>query len=140
MRNLIAISFIAASLAACATTTKGDEVRNDHSNVEKQRAQLHAAERDGSIKDVRNESKDLRKAQRELRSDQKELYRPGVNASPADGLQVGQVEPGGLQAVPAEYRSQYRDGDGSYYRFDGLRIYQINALNQTVMRVYPVNG
>jgi len=138
MRNCIAISFVAASLAACATTTKGDEVRSDHSNVEKQRAQLHAAERDGSIKDVQNETKDLRDAQSELRKDQKQLYRPGSDASPADGLQVGQVEPGGLQPVPTEYRSQYQDGGGSYYRFDGLRIYQINSLTRTVMRVYPI--
>ena len=138
MRNFLAISFVAASLAACATTTKGDEVRNDHSNVEKQRAQLHAAERDGSIKDVQNETKDLRDAQRELRKDQKQLYRPGSDASPADGLQVGQVEPGGLQPVPTEYRSQYQDGGGSYYRFDGSRIYQINSLTRTVMRVYPI--
>ena len=138
MRNSIAISFVAASLAACATTTKGDEVRSDHSNIEKQRAQLHAAERDGSIQDVRNERKDLRNAQKELRNDQKQLYRPGVEASPADGLQVGQLEPGGLQPVPVEYRSQYQDDGGSYYRFDGRRIYQINALNRTVMRVYPI--
>jgi hypothetical protein len=138
MRNSIAITFVAASLAACATTTKGDEVRSDHSNIEKQRAQLHAAERDGSIQDVRNERKDLRNAQKELRNDQKQLYRPGVEASPADGLQVGQLEPAGLQPVPVEYRSQYQDDGGSYYRFDGLRIYQINALNRTVMRVYPI--
>ena len=139
MRNILAIAAITASMSACATT-KGQEVRNDYMNVEKQRTELSAAERDGSIKDVRAEHKDLRKAQRELRKDQKQLYRPGLDASPADGLQVGQVEPGGLQPVPVAYQSQYQDSDGSYYRSDGRRIYQIKAADRTVLRVYQLGG
>ena len=37
-----------------------------------------------------------------------------------------------------EYQSQYRDGDGSYYRFDGQRIYKIKAADRTVTHVYKL--
>jgi hypothetical protein len=55
------------------------------------------------------------------------------------GLRVGQSAPANLYAVPAEYRDQYRDGNGAYYRSDGRSIYQIDARTNVVARVYPLN-
>jgi hypothetical protein len=55
------------------------------------------------------------------------------------GLRVGQRVSGGLYAVPSEYRSRFRDGNGSYYRSDGRSIYQIDARTQTVVRIYPMS-
>ena len=54
------------------------------------------------------------------------------------GLRVGQQASANLYGVPGEYRSQYRDGNGAYYRSDGRQIYQIDARSQTVTRVYPM--
>jgi hypothetical protein len=56
----------------------------------------------------------------------------------ADILRVGQRATGGLYAVPSQYGSQYRDGNGVQYRTDGRQIYQIDARNQTVLGVYPM--
>jgi hypothetical protein len=55
------------------------------------------------------------------------------------GLRVGQRVSGNLGGVPYEYRDQFRDGNGVYYRSDGRQIYQIDARSQTVVRVYPMN-
>jgi len=55
------------------------------------------------------------------------------------GQRVGQRASADLGAIPSAYRSQYRDGDGVYYRSDGRRIYQINANTQTVLRIYAMN-
>jgi hypothetical protein len=55
------------------------------------------------------------------------------------GFQVGQRVSGNLYAVPYEYRNQYRDGGGIYYRSDGRQIYQIDARTNTVVRVYGMN-
>lgn len=52
------------------------------------------------------------------------------------GLRVGQRATGDLYGVPYEYRNQYRDGNGIYYRSDGRMIYQIDARTNTVLRVY----
>lgn len=54
-------------------------------------------------------------------------------------LQVGQRAPDNLYGVPTQYRSQYRDGDGIYYRSDNRAIYQIETRGRTVVRVYPLN-
>jgi hypothetical protein len=54
------------------------------------------------------------------------------------GLQVGQRVPNNLYGVPSQYQSQYRDGNGVYYRSDGRRIYQIDARNDTVIRVFAM--
>ena len=54
-------------------------------------------------------------------------------------LRVGQRVSGNLGGVPYEYRDQFRDGNGVYYRSDGRQIYQIDARTQTVVRVYPMN-
>jgi hypothetical protein len=51
------------------------------------------------------------------------------------GLRVGQRATANLGGVPAEFRNQYRDGNGVYYRSDGRSIYQIDAQTQTVVRV-----
>jgi hypothetical protein len=55
------------------------------------------------------------------------------------GLRVGQRVSGNLGAVPYEYRSQYRDGNGVYYRADNRSIYQIDARTDTVVRIYSLN-
>ena len=138
MRNVIAISIVPATLAGCAAT-KREEVRDDHRNVAKQQRELQEAERDGSIRDVRDERGDLREAQKDLRKDQSQLYRPETNGTSATGLQVGQVEPGGLQAVPLAYRTRYPDSESIYYRFDGLQIYQIEIQHRTVVHVYNLD-
>ena len=54
------------------------------------------------------------------------------------GLRVGSRVSGNLGAVPYEYRNQYRDGDGYYYRSDGRSIYQIDARTQTVVRIHAL--
>ena len=55
------------------------------------------------------------------------------------GLSVGQRASSGLYGLQGNYRDQYRDGNGAYYRTDGRQIYQIDARTQTVVRVYPMN-
>jgi hypothetical protein len=55
-----------------------------------------------------------------------------------DCFRVGQRVPGNLYAVPNEYRSQYRDGYGTYYRSDGRAIYQIDARTNTVISIHPL--
>jgi hypothetical protein len=55
------------------------------------------------------------------------------------GLNVGQRVSGNLGAVPYQYRNQYRDGNGVYYRSDGRNVYQIDARTNTVVRVYGMN-
>jgi hypothetical protein len=54
------------------------------------------------------------------------------------GLQVGQRVSGNLYGVPTQYQNQYRDGNGVYYRSDGRRIYQIDARNDTVIRIFAM--
>jgi hypothetical protein len=54
------------------------------------------------------------------------------------GLQVGQRVPNNLYGVPSQYQGQYRDGNGVYYRSDGRRIYQIDARNDTVIRIFAM--
>ncbi|HZG09546.1 MAG TPA: hypothetical protein VEZ70_11265 [Allosphingosinicella sp.] len=55
------------------------------------------------------------------------------------GLRVGQRVSGNLGPVPSEYRNQYRDGNGVYYRSDNRAIYQIDARTDTVVRIYSLN-
>jgi hypothetical protein len=55
------------------------------------------------------------------------------------GLRVGQRASGNLGAVPYEYRNQYRDGNGVYYRADARAIYQIDARTDTVVRIHSLN-
>ncbi len=47
-------------------------------------------------------------------------------------LRVGDRAPEGMGAVPPEYRSRYRDGNGVYYRYDDGRVYQIDQRTGTV--------
>lgn len=54
-------------------------------------------------------------------------------------LGVGARVSGDLGGVPYEYRNQYRDGYGYYYRSDGRAIYQIDTRTNTVLRAYPMN-
>lgn len=54
------------------------------------------------------------------------------------GLNVGQRVPGNLVSVPATYRTQYRDGNGVYYRADGQNVYQIDNRTHQVTQVFPM--
>jgi hypothetical protein len=54
-------------------------------------------------------------------------------------LRVGSRATGNLYSVPSQYRYQYRDGNGVYYRSDGRAIYQIDARTDTVLRIYPMD-
>ncbi|HEU0134675.1 MAG TPA: hypothetical protein VFR28_07615 [Allosphingosinicella sp.] len=54
-------------------------------------------------------------------------------------LRVGTRVPSNLYSVPSQYRYQYRDGNGVYYRSDGRNIYQIDARTNTVLRVHSMN-
>jgi hypothetical protein len=54
-------------------------------------------------------------------------------------LRVGSRVSSNLGAVPYQYRSQFRDGNGYYYRSDGRSIYQIDVRTNTVVRVYSMN-
>ncbi|HEX9947626.1 MAG TPA: hypothetical protein VGA98_08805 [Allosphingosinicella sp.] len=54
-------------------------------------------------------------------------------------LRVGARATSNLYSVPSQYRYQYRDGNGVYYRSDGRNIYQIDARTQTVLRVYAMD-
>jgi hypothetical protein len=54
------------------------------------------------------------------------------------GLRVGQRVSGNLYGVPYEYRGQYRDGNGVYYRSDGRNIYQIDARTDVVLRIFAM--
>jgi len=53
-------------------------------------------------------------------------------------LRVGQRASTNLGAVPYEFRGQYRDGGGAYYRSDGRAIYQIDARTNTILGIYPM--
>lgn len=55
------------------------------------------------------------------------------------GLRVGQRAPSNLGGVPYAYQSRFRDGGGVYYRSDGRQIYQIDARDGTVLRVYAID-
>ncbi|HEX8572555.1 MAG TPA: hypothetical protein VF759_07380 [Allosphingosinicella sp.] len=55
------------------------------------------------------------------------------------GLRVGSRATGNLYSVPSQYRYQFRDGNGVYYRSDGRQIYQIDARTDTILRVYAMD-
>ena len=55
------------------------------------------------------------------------------------GLRVGARATANLQALPWEYRSRFRDGNGVYYRSDGRQIYQIDARTNTILRIYSMD-
>ncbi|MBV8686724.1 MAG: hypothetical protein JOZ90_03660 [Alphaproteobacteria bacterium] len=55
------------------------------------------------------------------------------------GYGVGARASSDWGAVPYQYRNQYRDGSGYYYRSDGRAVYQIDTRTNTVARVYPMN-
>jgi hypothetical protein len=54
-------------------------------------------------------------------------------------LRVGARATGNLYSVPSQYRYQYRDGNGVYYRSDGRAVYEIDARTNTVLRIYPMD-
>jgi hypothetical protein len=59
------------------------------------------------------------------------------NDDDRDGvLRVGQRASGGLSALPAGLRTQFRDGNGSYFRYGGGNVYQIDARTNLILRVY----
>jgi hypothetical protein len=55
-----------------------------------------------------------------------------------DTLRVGQRVSANLGGVPYQYRDQYRDGSGVYYRSDDRAIYQVDARNDVVLRIFAL--
>ena len=55
------------------------------------------------------------------------------------GLRVGQQASANLGPVPYAYQSQFRDGNGAYYRSDGRQIYQIDARTHVIARIFAMN-
>ncbi|MEA3037656.1 MAG: hypothetical protein QOE79_169, partial [Sphingomonadales bacterium] len=55
-----------------------------------------------------------------------------------DTLRVGQRVSANLGGVPDQYRDQYHDGSGVYYRSDNRAIYQVDARNDVVLRVFAL--
>jgi len=54
-----------------------------------------------------------------------------------DCMRVGERVRGNLFAVPYQFRTQFRDRNGVYYRTDGREhIYEIDARTNTVIRVW----
>ncbi len=47
---------------------------------------------------------------------------------------------GSLQALPAEYRNQFRDSASTYHRWVDGRVVEIDARNRTVTRIYDVGN
>ncbi len=50
-------------------------------------------------------------------------------------LRVGQRISSDFGALPVQYRSRYRDGDGSYYRYGNGNVYQVDARTHLILRV-----
>lgn len=67
------------------------------------------------------------------------IFGGGGNDNCVTGLRVGQRVTGNLGAVPWQYRNQFRDGGGVYYRSDGRAVYQIDARTHTVLRIYDMD-
>ena len=96
--------------------------------------------------DDRDDDRDDRYDDRDDRYDDRDDRRGGVGGV-VDGLlgrnmlRVGQrvTADARLGSVPYEHRSQYRDGNGVYYRSDGRAIYQIDARTDTVLRIHALN-
>jgi hypothetical protein len=55
-----------------------------------------------------------------------------------DCFVVGERVTFDLDPVPYSYRRMYRDRDGTYFRWDGRRVYEIDADTNTVVRVHRV--
>jgi len=89
-------------------------------------------DRDGRWDDDRDEG-------RYQPRDNRGLVERVIDGAMGGGLSVGQRASADLDAVPYEYRGQYRDSDSAYYRSDGRSIYQIDARAHAVVRVYPMS-
>jgi hypothetical protein len=55
-----------------------------------------------------------------------------VGPGPGASLRVGDPAPAYLGTVPPDLRGLYRDGSGLTYRFDGERVYQIDARTNRI--------
>jgi hypothetical protein len=51
-------------------------------------------------------------------------------------LRVGQRISGNFGELPAQYRDRYRDGAGTYYRYDRGNIYQVDARTNLILRIF----
>lgn len=58
----------------------------------------------------------------------------------AGDLRVGQHFSSRQVALPAQYRSRYRDNDTSYYRYDADRVYQIDRVSGLIMAMFDVGN
>jgi hypothetical protein len=102
------------------------------------RQELRSAERNGRYGD-RGDRYDRGDRDDRYDRDRSDGNRGGVLGGVLGGtLQVGQRVSGGLGGVPNDYRGQFRDGNGVYYRSDGRAVYQIDARTDVVLRVFPM--
>ena len=51
-------------------------------------------------------------------------------------LRVGERLSGDFDEMPARYRDTYRDGNGSYYRYDRGNVYQVDARTNLILRIF----
>jgi hypothetical protein len=97
-------------------------------------------DRDGRWEDdVRDRDYDDRYQRTESRGGIGGLIDRVIGGRNGTELRVGQRVSGNLYGVPSEYRRQFPDGNGVYYRSDGRVIYQIDARTDVVLRVYSMN-
>jgi hypothetical protein len=51
-------------------------------------------------------------------------------------LRVGERISGNFDDMPVQYRDRYRDGNGSYYRYDRGNVYQVDARTNLILRIF----
>jgi hypothetical protein len=52
-------------------------------------------------------------------------------------LRVGERAPADLGVLPPEYRDNYRDGNGVYYRYGNGNVYEVDARTNLILRSFP---
>jgi hypothetical protein len=61
--------------------------------------------------------------------------RPNRGDRFAGDVGIGDSYSARMGAVPARYRDEFRDGDEYYYRYDDNRIYQVDRVTGTILRL-----
>jgi hypothetical protein len=127
---------------------QGADVRDGGYDEDDRYASPYDRDRDGY--DDRDTNRDNRVDSRDGNYDRDGDYRDGERrggivgdvidrVTGNGGLRVGQRVSGNLGVLPYEYRNQYRDGNGAYYRTDGRNIYRIDARTEVVLQVHAMN-
>ncbi len=61
--------------------------------------------------------------------------RPNRGDRFAGDVGIGDAYSPRMVALPARYRDEFRDGDEYYYRYDDNRIYQVDLVTGTILRL-----